>query len=83
MLNPKYLIIDGTYALTLSAPIGHNTVEVKPQHVLNGKITGAGFFKIVDGHVYVFGHSHSLGIKSKPEDATIIEHSLRIGESKP
>lgn len=80
MLYPKFLIFDDQYAICLNPAIGHNTVEIKPQHLMTGKITGAGSFKIVDGRVCVFGHSHSLGITAKPSDAVILEQTLRIGD---
>ena len=75
---PKYCIYDKFYAIILNPSIGHNTVKIEPQHILKGEITGAGYFKIVDGRVHVFGYSSSLGITAKNEDAEIIEMALGL-----
>lgn len=41
-----------------------------------GKVTSAGFCRIVDGKVEVFGHSHSLQMEPEPFDAMLIQHML-------
>ena len=75
----KYIIVeahDMNWAIVLPGAVTHshaiNIRELKP--------ISAGFFEVSDGRVIVElpGGSSSLGLRSREEDAGIIEHTLLI-----
>lgn len=71
--------IDIEVALTFPASVPHD----KMRYVFCGEPTSAGFFELTENGVHVFGHSETLGLQSRPEDATLIEKSIGFKRKEP
>jgi len=67
----KYCIIGN------SAPIIF-VLQLHKDMAAHGTVTSAGFFKILNGTVFTYGHSHSLKLGPGAEDAKIIAHFLGL-----
>ena len=70
----KYIIIDFVFPVLFTDAIEHKKMA-------NGRfVTSAGFVKIVDGKVEVYGDSISLKLKPDVDDADIISLMLERKE---
>lgn len=75
MNYPKYIIFDNgvyEYAIIFANFIEHNSIALK----IKDEAVGAGFFRIEDNHVVIFGESVSLGIKPRSVDASIVHKAI-------
>jgi len=69
----KYVIFKQKQLLPVIIPehVTHSQIKI-----VGAKPISAGFFENESGIVNTFGKSESLNLKSKPEDARIIESTL-------
>ena len=74
-MKSKYVIVDGTFAITFGEYYKHD------QFSRHGEITSAGFFSIgKDRKVHTYGESLSLKLKPEASDAYFIEKALGLAE---
>lgn len=70
----KFIMLDYTMPICFIVP-KHKDMAV------HGKITSAGFFKVVNGRIETYGKSESLNMTPHKDDAHILEHFFGIGDS--
>lgn len=66
----KYIIVDDCFPVLFHAGFKHDQVKTM------GKVTSAGFFKIINGEVSTFGKSLGLNMEPGDFDAEIIQKFL-------
>lgn len=78
MKQMKYIIVDnGMYDAPVIFDIGVDHFDMARNIV--GQVISAGFINILDGRIHCYGESHSLCVKSRPEeDSNLINSMLGI-----
>jgi hypothetical protein len=74
MRHMKYVILDGylnELPILFPPEISHDMMSKWLSGM--GPVVSAGFVDLVDGQISAHGESQSLGLKSRPQDSTIIE----------
>ena len=78
-MKAKYIIVDsleaGDSAIVFPAWFSHANVAFCLEGIC-GEVVSAGFVDTVHGDIQASGESDSLGVKSRPIDAQIIESML-------
>lgn len=78
----KYIVIDGylnDLPIMFPASESHDQMALSLKHL--GDVISAGFVDLLDdGGVSAYGDSHSLKIKSRPEDTALINRYMGFME---
>lgn len=81
MTQSKYIIFKYAgvceCAVVFDSLITHSEIGIK---FGNGDAVSAGFCRVDEFGVAVYGHSVSMGLESRPEDAKLVERSLSINQ---
>lgn len=74
----KYVITDQN-----EFAIGIGAFHKNLAYGLKGRVTAAGYCRITDGRVQVYGKSAGFGIEARPEDAAHLEQLIREASHAP
>lgn len=74
----KYITFPGGKVICFSDGIEHRELA-QTVHAMMGNPRSAGFVRLASGLAETYGESDSLGLKSSPGDAAIINANLRGG----
>jgi len=75
MSRMKYIMVDGNRPVIFLDTWFHDDMA---RMIGAKRITGAGFFTIVNGRAHCYGESASLGIKAHKDDSYWVNNALEI-----